>query len=337
MTRYMMPSVRTAGADMAIDFGTANILIGEAGSGIVLDEPSVCCFIDDGGRPRLYAAGAGAHPIVERATGRHRIAKPLRCGVMSDIDAGRELLRYAVDRAGGRRAFRRAKVLIGVPADATPAERMALLTAARDAGISSTRLLDEPLMAAIGAGLAVEEPRGRMLIDCGAGTTEVAVISLGGLYLTKSVRIGGDTLDDAIINYLHLRHRFEIGTTTAERVKREIAAGESALPPRVIEMRGKQSATRMPGRLAVPVGEMLAVVARHVSAITETVKLALSETPPELSRDILDDGITLTGGSSMTSLLSQSIADATGLAVSIAQRPRDCVALGLASILNVRR
>ena len=336
MTSFLTRNARAASADVAIDFGTANILVGEIGSGIVLDEPSVCCFIDDGGRSRLYAAGAGAHPIVERATGRHRIAKPLRSGVMSDIDAGRELLRYAIDRTGGRRAFRRAKVLIGVPADATPAERMALLTAARDAGISNTRLFDEPLMAAIGAGLAIEEPRGRMLIDCGAGTTEVVVISLGGIYLTKSVRIGGDTLDEAIINHLHLRHRFEIGITTAERVKREIAADGSATRG-VVEMRGKQSATRMPGILMVPVDELLAVVARHVGAIAETVKSALSETPPELSRDILDDGITLTGGSSVTNLLSQSITAATGLAVQIADRPRDCVALGLASILERRR
>lgn len=175
-----------------------------------------------------------------------------------------------------------------------------------------------------------------MLIDCGAGLTEVVVISLGGIYLTKSVRIGGDTLDEAIIQHLHLRHRFEIGVTTAERVKREIATSEGPAGLRTIEMRGKQSATRMPGKLSVPVDELLAVVARHVSAIAEAVKSALSETSPEVSRDILDDGITLTGGASATGLLAQSITDATGLAVRVADRPRDCVALGLASILTHR-
>lgn len=326
-------------ADIAIDFGTANMVIAGAGSGIVFDEPSVCCFIDDGGRPRLYAAGNDARAIMERATGRYRVAKPLRHGVMSDIYAGRELIRYAISRTGSRRAFSRANAIVGVPADATQAERQALLTAVRDAGISKARLFDEPLMAAIGAGLTVDEPRGRMLIDCGAGTTEVAIISLGNICISKSVRIGGDTLDEAIVNHLRTQHRFEIGMCTAERVKLELAAldEDADHSERTIEVFGKEAADGLPGRLSAPVPELLSVVTEHVRVIVETVKSALSEASPELSRDILDDGLTLAGGSSMITLLSAGITTATGLHVDVADRPRDCVALGLSSVLNSRR
>lgn len=329
---------RHRAADIAIDFGTANMIVGD-GAGIAFDEPSICCFSDAGGRSLLHAAGAEAQAMAEHAGGRLRITRPLRHGVMSDIDAGREMVRYAVRRSGSRRAFRRARAIVGVPVDATQAERQALLTAVGDAGIARARLLHEPLMAAIGAGLAIEEPRGRMLVDCGAGTTEVAVISLGGICLFRSIRIGGDTLDEAIIHHLHSRHRLDIGLRTAEKVKREIAAlgvgpdGEGA----TIEVSGRRVGEGLPVRLTLPADDLLSLVARHADTVAETVKLALAETSPELSRDILDDGITLAGGSSMISLLSRSIASATGLEVNIAERPRDCVALGLQRILQEAR
>ena len=323
-------------ADVAIDFGTANMMVGEAGNGILFDEPSVCCFVDNGGRSRLYAAGTDAREIMERATGGHRIARPLRHGVMSDIDAGRELLRYAIGRSGMRRMFSRAKAIVGVPADATQAERQALLTAVRDAGIAKARLFDEPLMAAIGAGLAIEEPRGRMLVDCGAGTTEVAIISLGGICLSKSVRIGGDTLDEAIVSHLHARYCFEIGLRTAEKVKLELAALDRSADPsvRTIEISGKDQRKGLPGRLSVPVEELLSIVSCHVGMVVDAVKSALSEASPELSRDILDDGVTLTGGSCTMPLLSEGIAQGTGLRVQTAAQPRDCVALGLSKVLQ---
>jgi rod shape-determining protein MreB len=325
-------------ADVAIDFGTANMMVGEAGAGILFDEPSVCCFVDDGGHWRLYAAGIDAHAIGARASSGYRISRPLRHGVMSDIDAGRELLRYAVDRIGKRRMFSRASAIVGVPADATQAERQALLTAVNDAGIAKARLFDEPLMAAIGAGLMIEEPRGRMVVDCGAGTTEVAIISLGGICLSKSVRIGGDTLDESIVNHFHARYRFEIGLRTAEKVKLELAAFDKGADHscRTVEVIGKDERGGLPGRLSVSTNELLAIVSRHVGMIVDAVKAALSEAAPELSRDILDDGVTLTGGSSTITLLSEGIAEATGLRVQIADRPRDCVALGLSSVLQYR-
>lgn len=320
--------------DIAIDCGTANMLVSDT-AGISFDEPSICCFSEQDGRSRLHTAGAEAHAMADHATGRLRIARPLRQGVMSDIDAGREMIRYAVSRSGARRAFSRARAIVGVPADATQAERHALLTAVEDAGVGHARLLDEPLMAAIGAGLAIEEARGRMLVDCGAGTTEVAVISLGSICLFRSIRIGGDTLDEAIIHHLHSRHRLDVGLRTAEKVKRQIAALGAAArcETGTIDVSGRSVTDALPARLAVPAGELLALVARHADAIAETVKLALADTPPELSHDILDDGITLTGGSSTIPLLSRSIATVTGLGVDVADQPRDCVALGLARML----
>ena len=326
-------------ADVAIDFGTANMMIAEAGAGIVFDEPSVCCFLDDSGRSRLFAAGTDAQAIRERASGGYRIVRPLRQGVMSDIDSGRELLRYAVARAGRRRRFSRASAIVGVPADATQAERQALLTAVEDAGLAKARLFDEPLMGAIGAGLRVEEPRGRMVVDCGAGTTEVAIISLGAICVSKSVRIGGDTLDEALSAFFHSRYRFEIGLRTAEAVKLELAACRAADgdDKRTIEVSGMDDASRLPARMSVPVPELLAIVSRHAGMIVEAVRLALSEASPELSRDILDDGVTLTGGSSTLALLSEAITEATGLDVRIADRPRDCVALGLSRVLQGNR
>ena len=194
-------------------------------------------------------------------------------------------------------------------------------------------------MAAIGAGLPIHEPRGRMLIDCGAGTTEVVIISLGDICLSRSVRIGGDTLDEAIVNHFHSRHHFEIGLRTAEKVKLELAALDKAAdgPSGMVEVSGKDERGGLPSRLSVPADELLSLVSRHVGAIVDAVKAALAQASPELSRDILDDGITLTGGSSAIALLSGRIVEATGLCVRIADRPRDCVALGLSSILQNRR
>jgi rod shape-determining protein MreB and related proteins len=326
---------RRARVDVAIDFGTANMILAETQSGIVFNEPSLCCFVERAGRPHLYAAGSQAYAIRERVTGEQRVVRPLREGVMSDLDAGRELLRYAIRRSGKHSYFSRARAIVGVPADATQAERQALLTAVRDAGIGKAQLYDEPLMAAIGAGLDVEAPRGRMLIDCGAGTTEVAVISLGGICLSKSVRIGGDTLDEAIVDHLRARHRFEIGMRTAENVKLEIISLGNRAPGHIrIEIAGKSLDDGLPGRVSLTGTELTDVVGRHVERIVETVRLALAEITPELSRDILDDGVTLTGGSSAIALLSDSISAATGLEVRVADRSRDCVALGLSAVMR---
>lgn len=324
-----------ASADLAIDFGTANTLIFERGSGIVFNEPSACCFVGDDSRPKLVAAGDEAHRMMDRVSSPHRIARPLRRGVMSDIDAGREMLRYAVRKSVGARAARGANAIIGVPADATQAERRALLTAANEAGLANARLFHEPLMAAIGAGLDIERPRGRMLLDCGAGTTEVVIISLGAICVSKSERIGGDTFNSVLTDHLQARHDFLIGTMTAERIKLEIAGlSTESVSDGQISLGGQDLATGLPGLLTVPASELTALLAKHVMPIVAAVRATLAQTPPELSHDILEDGITLTGGAAMPALLSEAITAATGLATNISERPLDCVALGLGAYLG---
>ena len=336
MTSFLSRLLPSGGADLAIDLGTANTIVVERGSGVIFNQPSVCCFAGTGERARLFAAGMDAHAMIGRVPRPLRIARPLRSGVLSDMAAGRELLRHAVRRTGGTWRARKARALIGVPADATQAERRALLTAAEDAGLSDVRLLPEPLMAAIGANLDIDQPRGRMVVDCGAGTTEVVVISLGSICLSRTVRIGGDTLDEALLDYLHLRHRFQIGLPTAERLKLQLAETLASGEPgqSTIEIRGHNLALGRPETLSFPAEELVGVYEKHLQNVVDIVRAALHRTPPELSQDIYEDGILLTGGASMTGLLSRRIAEATGLTTRMTEAPLDCVALGLQRVLE---
>lgn len=338
MVHFLTPSVSSRSADIAFDLGTANTLLIERGSGVIFDEPSICCFSNNGARPHLFAAGHEANAMLDRVSQPLRIARPLRGGVLSDMSAARELLRFAAKRARG--AWRpgpwRLRALIGVPADATQAEKRALLTAAHDAGLPHARLLPEPLVAAIGAGLEIEAARGRMVVDCGAGTTEVAVISLGEICISNTSRIGGETLDMALVDYLHLKHRFQIGIATAERLKLELASLLASNGGRHSDLaiKGKNLATGMPEMLRLPASELVAVYEKHLKQIIDTIRSALRRTSPELSKDIFEDGITLTGGAAMTGLLCQRIAEVTGLRAEIAEGPLDCVARGLGRIMD---
>ncbi|HET9426997.1 MAG TPA: rod shape-determining protein MreB [Allosphingosinicella sp.] len=321
--------------DLAIDLGTANTIVVERGSGIVFDEPSVCCFSGHGEGAALMAAGIEAQSFVGRVARPLRIERPLRNGVLSDMTAARELLGYATRRLRSGWRVGRPRVVIGVPADATQAERTALVTAAADAGLAGPELVAEPFLAALGAGLEVDEPRGRLIVDCGAGTTEVAVISLGAICLSHSVRGGGEALDRAFIDHLHLRRRFQIGPATAERLKLELSAlVESGATDRLVEVRGLDSASGVPMSIAVPAAELLTVWERYSEAVVGAVLAALSETPPELSQDILEDGILLTGGAALMGLLAQEVEEATGIEVRIADAPLTSVANGLERIFD---
>lgn len=327
-----------ARADIAIDLGTANTLVVEKGAGVVFDEPSVCCFEGDDHASRLVAVGVEAQSLAGRVAKPLRVVRPLMNGVLSDIDAASELLKFAT--RGHRRSWRftRPRALIGVPADATPAERNALTTAAVDAGISHPQLLDEPLLSAIGVGLAVEEPRGRMIVDCGAGTTEVAVISLGRICISQSVRGGGEALDRALIDYFHLHHRFQIGSSTAERLKLELSAViEAGASDRLLEVRGLDSNMGVPKTLAVRAGDLASIWHKSLDGVVAAVQAALGETAPELSHDILEDGITLAGGAAMTGLLARRIAESTGIDARVADAPLRSVAAGLSKLLEANR
>ncbi len=320
-------------ADLAIDLGTANTRIVVAGSGVVFDEPSLCCFSDAHWRPALVAVGEEAHRMVGRTPGKMRIAHPLQRGVLDNIEAGRELLRYAVGKAIGRSRLRAVHAVIGIPADATQAERNALLTAARDAGLGKVHSVSEPIAAAIGAGLPVDLAAGSMLVECGAGTTEIVIVSLGGSCVTRSVRIGGDTVDGAIAAHLHLRHNFLVGPTTAEAAKRAVSAQLAAGSADPVPVKGRNLMSGAPEVLEIPLAELVGVIMKQVHHIVDAVQMVLNETPPELARDIFDNGIVLTGGGAMIGLLEQAIGNATGLATRTAERPLDCVAVGLGSLL----
>lgn len=324
--------------EIAIDFGTANVRVIRHGEGIILDEPSLCCFSRRDGMMDLVAAGAEVQAMVNRTPANLAIRRPLCRGVLQDIDAAKGLLRYILSRTVRGSRIRAPRAIIGVPADATQAERSAMLTAANDAGLRRVRLVSEPLAAAIGAGMPVAEPAGSMVIECGAGTTEVAVFSLGGTCATGTVRIGGATLDKAIADRLHLQHKFLIGELTAERLKLDYAAKHQSAdcnPSSMIAVRGRCLRTGLPKSLDISVDEIDRIVEKHVEQIVRVVRQVLGLTPPELSQDIFDQGVTLTGGGALMPRMQSMIETATGLSVNAAAEPAICVARGLYKMLDV--
>lgn len=316
---------------IGIDLGTANTIVVAPGSGVVFDQPSVCCFQAYDAVPRFIAAGDVASSYVGKVAKPLKIVRPLRNGVLSDMAATRELLAFVQKSIGARRRFGRVRPYIGVPADATQAERRALSTAAMDAGFAEPTLVPEPLLAALGLGLDIDQARGRMIVECGAGTTEVAVITLRAIAISKSARGGGEALDQSLIDHLQFRHRFQIGVAAAEAMKlqlSDILAGRGD-PDQVVEVRGLDTASGLPRVLALPASELLPVWNRHIEQIVRVVRATLRETPPELSRDIFEDGITLTGGGAMSAELAERIESRTGVATRVAETPRHCVARGL--------
>ena len=322
--------------EIAIDFGTANVRVMRSDEGIVFDEPSLCCFSRRDGFSSLIAAGMEAQAMVDRTPANLNIRRPLCRGVLQDIDAAKGLLRYALSRTANGRRTRHPGALIGVPADATQAERSAMVTAANDAGFGKVRLVAEPLAAAIGAGLPVADAAGSMIIECGAGTTEVAIFSLGGTCETAAVRIGGATLDKAIADHLHLHHKFLIGDLSAEQLKIDYAATrrdgefERDAP---MAVKGRCLREGRPKAIEVAASEFDRVVEKHVEQIVHVVLEVLGRTVPELSQDIYDRGVMLTGGGALMPLMSTMISAATGLHVVTAAEPTNCVAHGLHRML----
>lgn len=321
--------------DLAIDFGTANTRVVACNAGVLFDEPSLCCFAGEASGGELVAVGASVKAMLNRTSGALRIVRPLHRGVLSDIAAAREFLVYAVRSSVGQRRVRPFRALIGVPADATVAERGALLTAANDAGLGSVELVAEPLAAALGAGLPLYRPEGSMIVECGAGVTEAAVISLGGMCATASIRGGGNALDAALSDYLHMRHKFLVGTNTAERVKRDLVnILENGLSEEAeIVIKGRSLVSGLPEAVAISAGELITVIDKQIAAVTRMVGNLLAQLPPELSRDLHGSGIFLTGGSAAIGLVGKAIANDTGLQVSVAKDHANCVALGLQKAL----
>jgi rod shape-determining protein MreB len=323
-------------ADMAIDLGTANTLVYVKGKGIVLNEPSVVAIANNRGRKQVLAVGEEAKQMVGRTPGNIEAIRPLRDGVIADFEVAEEMIKHFIRKVHNRRGFASPRVIICVPSGSTAVEQRAIQESAESAGARRVHLIEEPMAAAIGAGLPVTEPSGSMVVDIGGGTTEVAVLSLGGIVYARSIRVGGNKMDEAIISYIRRNHNLLIGEATAERIKKEI--GSACLPEdgngRVMEIKGRDLMNGVPKEIVVSQRQIAESLAEPVSAIIEAVKVALEHTAPELSADIVDKGIVLTGGGSLLGNLDFVLRHATGLPVSLADEPLTCVALGTGRCLE---
>lgn len=322
--------------DMAIDLGTANTLVYVRGRGIVLNEPSVVAIETVNGRKSVKAVGNDAKMMMGKTPGNVEAIRPLRDGVIADIDVAEQMIKYFIGKVHSRKLPRFPEIVICVPSGSTSVERRAIRDAAHNAGASQVYLIEEPMAAAIGAGMPVTEPIGSMVVDIGGGTTEVAVLSLRGLAYTTSVRVGGDKMDDAIVSYVRRNHNLLIGEATAERIKHEIG---TALPPadgvgRTLEIKGRDLMNGVPKEITINQAQIAEALSEPVSTIVEGVRLALENTAPELAADIVDQGIVLTGGGALLGELDEVLRDATGLPVTIAEDPLTCVALGTGRALE---
>ena len=323
-------------SDIAIDLGTANTLVYVKGQGIVLNEPSVVAIANVNGRNKVLAVGNEAKQMLGRTPGNIQAIRPLRDGVIADFDVAEEMIKYFIRKVHNRRTFASPQIIVCVPSGSTAVERRAIQESAQSAGARAVYLIEEPMAAAIGAGLPVTEPTGSMVVDIGGGTTEVAVISLGGIVYAKSVRVGGDKMDEAIINYIRRNHNLLVGESSAERIKKMIG---SACPPdngdgRLMEIKGRDLSDGVPKEIVISELQIAEALYEPVTQIVEAVKLALEHTAPELAADIVDKGIVMTGGGSLLGNLDFVLRHATGLPVSIADDALLCVAYGTGRALE---
>ena len=323
-------------ADMGIDLGTANTLVYVRGRGIVLNEPSVVAIATTRGKKQVLAVGDEAKLMLGRTPGNIQAIRPLRDGVIADFEVAEEMIKHFIRKVHNRRSFANPQIIICVPSGSTAVERRAIQESAESAGARRVFLIEEPMAAAIGAGLPVTEPTGSMVVDIGGGTTEVAVLSLGGIVYSRSVRVGGDKMDEAIINYIRRYHNLLVGESSAERIKKEIG---SACPPtsgegRTMEIKGRDLMNGVPKEIVITERQVAESLAEPVGAILEGVKVALENTAPELAADIVDKGIVLTGGGALLNNLDYVLRHATGLPVSVADNPLSCVALGTGRALE---
>jgi rod shape-determining protein MreB len=328
--------LRMLSSDMAIDLGTANTLVYVKGRGIVLNEPSVVAIANIKGKRQVLAVGAEAKEMVGRTPGNIQAIRPLREGVIADFEVAEEMIKHFIHKVHNRRSFVSPQIVVCVPSGSTAVEKRAIQESAESAGAGKVYLIEEPMAAAIGAGLPVTEATGSMVVDIGGGTTEVAVLSLGGIVYSRSVRIGGDTMDDAIINYIRRNHNLLVGETTAERIKKDIG---SAMAPtdgvgRTLIIKGRDLLQGIPKEISIDERQISESLTEPVAGIVEAVKVALENTAPELSADIVDKGIVLTGGGALLSNLDEVLRQATGLPVSVADDPLSCVALGTGQTLE---
>lgn len=324
--------------DLSIDLGTANTLIYILGQGIVLNEPSVVAIREDKlrGAKTIAAVGTDAKMMLGRTPGNITAIRPLKDGVIADFTVTEKMLQYFIHKVHESKLLRPSpRVLICVPCGSTQVERRAIKESAAGAGAREVYLIEEPMAAAVGASLPVEEARGSMVLDIGGGTSEVAVISLNGIVYSASVRIGGDRFDEAIINYVRRNYGTLIGESTAERIKHEIGTAYPGSEVTEMEVKGRNLAEGVPRSFALNSNEILEALQEPLSGIVGAVKVALEQTPPELGADVANSGIVLTGGGALLKDIDRLIAEETGLPVIVAEDPLTCVARGGGHILEM--
>ena len=322
--------------DMAIDLGTANTLVYVKGEGVILNEPSVVATIENDGRTQVLAVGNEAKQMLGRTPGKIQAIRPMKDGVIADFDVAEQMIKSFIKKVHKGRSLSNPQIVICVPSGATNVERRAIRESADAAGARRVYLIEEPVAAAIGAGLPVAEPTGSMVVDIGGGTTEVAVLSLGGVVNSTSVKAAGDRFDEAIMEYMRTTHKLAIGETTAERMKKDIG---SASPPddgdgSSMSVKGRDLITGLPKEISISQRQIAEALAEPVAQIIDTIKRALEQTPAELSADIVERGIMLTGGGSLLHNLDRVLRRSTSLPISIAEDPLLCVVMGTGQALE---
>lgn len=318
--------------DMGIDLGTANTLVYVKGRGVVLQEPTVVAI--DKETNNIFAVGTEAKQMVGRTPGNIVAVRPLKDGVIADFDVTEKMLRYFISKAGKNVGVLSPRLIIGVPSGVTEVEKRAVMDAGLQAGAREVFLIEEPMAAAIGAGLQVEEPAGNLIVDIGGGTTEVAVISLGGIVSSRSVRVAGDEMNEAIVHYIKRNYNLMIGERTAEDIKKEIGSAYPDGKTETKEVRGRDLLTGLPKTINISSQEIHEALSEPVSSIVEAVKLTLERTPPELAADILDKGIVMSGGGSLLRGIDRLLSEETGMPVQVAEDPLTCVARGTGMALE---
>ena len=322
--------------DMAVDLGTTNFLVYVKGEGIVLNEPSVVSMIESEGKNKVLAVGNEAKGMLGRTPGKIKAIRPMKDGVIADFEIAEEMIKYFIKKVHRGTTFSNPRIVICVPTGATNVERRAIKESADAAGARQVYMIQEPIAAAIGAGLPVADPTGSMVVDIGGGTTEVAVLSLGNVVYSTSIRCAGDKFDDSIQEYMRTTHKLAIGEATAEKMKKEVG---TACPPddgdgTSLYVKGRDLITGLPKELSISQRQISEALAEPVSQIIDTVKRALEQTPPELAADIVERGIMLTGGGSLLTNLDTVLRRSTSLPISIAEDPLLCVVMGTGRALE---
>jgi rod shape-determining protein MreB len=319
--------------DMAIDLGTANTLVVLKGRGVVLNEPSVVAIISEHGKKTVLAVGDEAKTMLGRTPGNIQAIRPLKDGVIADFIVTEEMIKHFIKKVHVKNTFANPRILICVPTGSTPVERKAIQDSALAAGARRVQLIEEPIAAAIGAGLPISEATGSMIVDIGGGTTEIAVMSLGGVVFSKSLRVAGDAMDGAIINYMRKKFNLLIGESTAEKIKKEIG---TAIPTsnNIFLMKGRDIRTGTPKEISLTEEDACEALMPILIQILAAIKDALESTPPELSADLVDMGLVLTGGGALLKNIDKLISKDTGLPVTIADKPLECVAIGTGKALE---